>query len=184
MAVVGYNSKGFIIRNSWGEHWDDNGYCLYPYEDWGCHDEIWTVVNEDNIKKWDLRRRSIIVKRVSGAINAAVDENKRNSLKKSDSQTIKEDAPEPKKTESPPSPRKKTPSQKKEIVEAEPSLQEIAHKDEFDTFNQKEKFAGTNEMKRSSFVSSMFGGSSKKKEPVQEVVEDEEEAEQDDEEDV
>lgn len=185
MAVVGYNSKGFIIRNSWGEHWDDNGYCLYPYEDWGCHDEIWTVVNEDNIKKWDMRRRSMIVKRVSGAINTVVDENRRNSLKKSGSESIISVKAESKTAESPPSPRKRTPSIKKDIVEAEPSLQEMAHNDEFDTFNQKDKFAGTNEMKRSSFVSSMFGGSSRKKAPVQEEVEDVEEVvEEHDEEDV
>ena len=37
MTVAGYNKKGFIIRNSWGEDWGHNGYCLYPYTDWGKH---------------------------------------------------------------------------------------------------------------------------------------------------
>lgn len=34
MLVVGYNNDGFILRNSWGAQWGDNGYCVFPYEDW------------------------------------------------------------------------------------------------------------------------------------------------------
>ena len=47
MAVVGYNNLGFIIRNSWSEGWGDNGYCIYDYEDWGSHWEIWTTVDAE-----------------------------------------------------------------------------------------------------------------------------------------
>lgn len=50
MTVVGYNRKGFIIRNSWGMFWDNKGYCMYPYSDWGCHYEIWTMVDENSYK--------------------------------------------------------------------------------------------------------------------------------------
>jgi hypothetical protein len=50
MTVVGYNSVGFIIRNSWGMFWDNDGYCMYPYTDWGCHYEIWTMVDENSYK--------------------------------------------------------------------------------------------------------------------------------------
>ena len=46
MTVVGYNSQGFIIRNSWSKHWGDKGYCTYPYGDWGSHWEIWTTIDE------------------------------------------------------------------------------------------------------------------------------------------
>ena len=46
MTVVGYNAEGFIIRNSWGTNWGDNGYCIYPFYDWGSHWEIWTTIDD------------------------------------------------------------------------------------------------------------------------------------------
>jgi len=45
MTIVGYNTEGFIIRNSWSENWGDNGYAIYKYEDWGAHWEIWTTID-------------------------------------------------------------------------------------------------------------------------------------------
>lgn len=45
VAVVGYNLDGFILRNSWGKHWGDDGYTDYPYADFGIHHEIWTCVD-------------------------------------------------------------------------------------------------------------------------------------------
>jgi C1A family cysteine protease len=34
MNIVGYddNLKGFIVENSWGLDWGDNGFCLFPYD--------------------------------------------------------------------------------------------------------------------------------------------------------
>lgn len=32
MLVVGYNNKGFIVRNSWGEKWADKGYCIIDFD--------------------------------------------------------------------------------------------------------------------------------------------------------
>lgn len=57
MTFVGYNSKGFIIRNSWGNDWADNGYTIFPYEDWGFQIECWTTIDaesgaEDFDDKW------------------------------------------------------------------------------------------------------------------------------------
>ena len=46
MTIVGYNSEGFLIRNTWGTSWGNDGYCLYPYDDWGAHWEIWTTIDE------------------------------------------------------------------------------------------------------------------------------------------
>ena len=48
MVIVGYNNEGFIIRNSWGINWGDEGYSIYKYEDWGVHWEIWTTIDEKN----------------------------------------------------------------------------------------------------------------------------------------
>ena len=33
MCFVGYNDKGFILRNSWGESYGDKGYAILTYED-------------------------------------------------------------------------------------------------------------------------------------------------------
>lgn len=67
MTIVGYDSKGFIIRNSWGDDWGDEGCSTFFYEDWGFQTEIWTTIDAKseeidlgdkisilwyNIKKW------------------------------------------------------------------------------------------------------------------------------------
>jgi hypothetical protein len=45
MLVVGYNLRGFIVRNSWGVEWGGRGDTIYPYSDWGAHWEIWTTLD-------------------------------------------------------------------------------------------------------------------------------------------
>merc|ERR1711918_21674 len=51
MTVVGFDDEKnhFIIRDSWGKNWQDNGYCYYPYSHWGSHWEIWTTIDLDTI---------------------------------------------------------------------------------------------------------------------------------------
>ena len=43
VSIVGYNEDGFIIRNSWGRTYGDNGYSVIPYDDFGKFMEIWTI---------------------------------------------------------------------------------------------------------------------------------------------
>lgn len=36
-AIVGYNSVGFVVQNSWGDGWGWSGFAVLPYEDWVAH---------------------------------------------------------------------------------------------------------------------------------------------------
>jgi C1A family cysteine protease len=47
VAIVGWTKDSFIIRNSWGDGWADDGHVLYPFKDFGCHYEIWTTIDAD-----------------------------------------------------------------------------------------------------------------------------------------
>jgi len=33
-AIVGYQAEGFIVQNSWGQDWGQQGFALWTYEDW------------------------------------------------------------------------------------------------------------------------------------------------------
>jgi len=43
ISIIGYNEEGFIIRNSWGEYFCDEGYTIIPYDEFDNFTEIWTV---------------------------------------------------------------------------------------------------------------------------------------------
>jgi len=45
IAIVGYNEKGFIIRNSWGTSYGEGGYFILKYEDFNKIIECWTIVD-------------------------------------------------------------------------------------------------------------------------------------------
>jgi hypothetical protein len=38
-ALVGYNERGFVVKNSWGVNWGSRGFALLPYQDWVTHGE-------------------------------------------------------------------------------------------------------------------------------------------------
>jgi C1A family cysteine protease len=48
MAVVGWSIESFILRNSWGTTWSNNGYQNYPYTNWGSHNELWTAFSSNS----------------------------------------------------------------------------------------------------------------------------------------
>lgn len=58
VAIVGYNKEGFILRNSWGRKWGDNGYVIYPYGDFGIQWEIWTTIDEKSYEPENKTRGS------------------------------------------------------------------------------------------------------------------------------
>lgn len=45
IAIVGYTKKGFIIRNSWGNKYGQNGYWILPYNEFNKILECWTIVD-------------------------------------------------------------------------------------------------------------------------------------------
>lgn len=45
VSIVGWNQKGFIIRNSWGTSFCDKGYTLLPYKNMNSFTEIWTIID-------------------------------------------------------------------------------------------------------------------------------------------
>lgn len=44
VAIIGYNREGFVIQNSWGKDWGENGFALLPYEDFLMHaTDVWVA---------------------------------------------------------------------------------------------------------------------------------------------
>ena len=46
ILIVGWNEDGYIIQNSWGKDWADNGRAILPYD--YPIDTAWAIATEDN----------------------------------------------------------------------------------------------------------------------------------------
>ena len=44
VSIIGYNKIGFILRNSWGKGFGNNGYVTIPYDCFDKFSEIWTII--------------------------------------------------------------------------------------------------------------------------------------------
>lgn len=49
MCIVGYTPKSFILRNSWGKGWAENGYTTMDFSEWAPKFETWTIVDNPDI---------------------------------------------------------------------------------------------------------------------------------------
>ena len=49
VAVIGWNTTGFILRNSYGSSWNGNGYIVWPYSDFGAAWELWSTVDAQTV---------------------------------------------------------------------------------------------------------------------------------------
>lgn len=45
ISICGYDSEGFIIRNSWGTTFADKGYTKLKYKDFNKLVEVWTIID-------------------------------------------------------------------------------------------------------------------------------------------
>jgi hypothetical protein len=65
VLVVGFrDDKGFILRNSWGEQWGENGYTWFPYSDWGIQHEVWSAIDFVN----PIQEKIILVEKIDEKI--------------------------------------------------------------------------------------------------------------------
>ena len=75
-TVIGFNKEGFILKNSWGYDWNDNGCIIFPYEDWDIHWECWVPI-KNKIKKFVVKPKRIIDNNVVNNNNNTVDNEQR-----------------------------------------------------------------------------------------------------------
>lgn len=52
MYIYGWNQKGWLVGNSWGTRWGNNGSCILPFDEpinerWGIEDKIFTDKTKD-----------------------------------------------------------------------------------------------------------------------------------------
>lgn len=45
VAIIGYTPEGFILRNSWGKEYGNNGHTIMKYDDFDKMVEKWTIVS-------------------------------------------------------------------------------------------------------------------------------------------
>lgn len=59
MLIIGYNELGFIVQNSWGKDWGNNGTAILPYE--YQIKEAWAVTTSDYITTEDIKKPNLSI---------------------------------------------------------------------------------------------------------------------------
>jgi len=72
-VIIGYDRDGFIIQNSWGKGWKDNGYAHWSYDDWATN----------IIDQWVLRLAAPIDEDHEGVARPQVANNRTGMLRRS-----------------------------------------------------------------------------------------------------
>ena len=47
IVIVGWDTNGWIIQNSWGRYWGKEGYCTIPYN--LCPDEAYSIIDDSTV---------------------------------------------------------------------------------------------------------------------------------------
>lgn len=78
-AIVGYNRRGFVVQNSWGEGWGASGFALLPYDDWVEHgDDAWVAAMGVPVQlsrqrmegmRWPVKSGRSLTTQVKGAVD-------------------------------------------------------------------------------------------------------------------
>lgn len=51
VVIIGYDSNGFILRNSWGSKWNNDGHTLLSYSDFDSIIELWSIYPKSYYEK-------------------------------------------------------------------------------------------------------------------------------------
>lgn len=60
MTIVGYDKHGFLLRNSWGRNWGNDGHTIFSYDDWGMHTECWTKIGEHSNREEPVKNSGMM----------------------------------------------------------------------------------------------------------------------------
>ena len=75
MIIYGWNKDGWLIQNSWGKYWGDNGRAIIPYNI--KFNELWGIIDEysENLKKEELNKLYTSNAKLEEQVLKLIDEN-------------------------------------------------------------------------------------------------------------
>lgn len=91
MYIYGWNKKGWLVGNSWGTGWGDNGSCILPYDEpinerWGIQDNIISESTKDALIK-EYQNRIAELRAANDELEATLQKDRERTLQLSDEVT-------------------------------------------------------------------------------------------------